>query len=144
MQAVDMHINAIEMARFRNLRTIRTLSAILTVVIFIVSVIQSANSYFGYLQPTWYLSACVAIISAGDVLFEMFLRYRVPLVEGRSAHLAEIRLKLEELYTIAGHVTNMREVSTKIEIDRLWMQVGNHIGQLTFDDSMNVVIARSR
>lgn len=150
LKEIDARIDEIENERKRRLFIMRGFSHAVTILVLATSIVSILNDFIGFISPQQITSAIGLVVAFGDVMFEYSVRRRMALVDGRSQHLIEIRKKISEIHEILQREEAMRrspgyvaELSTNVEVSRLTDALATLTGKLTYEDSLQEVIATS-
>src|SRR5687767_6781528 len=100
LKAADERIAAVEAERQKRLWLMRALSLGMAILVLATSAVQTLNDFLGFVDPPQLMSALGIVVAIVEVIFEYMVRRRMPLVDGRSPHLIEIRRKIAELQPI--------------------------------------------
>ena len=151
MDNINSRINRIEERRKKYLFRLRAISMSILIITFIVNVLQGLNDFYGYIkQGKTPLAIFVIFTGIVGILFEYFVRWKVPMIEGVSEHLIELRKHIALLYEIRNRFTMMKNqpdfiqtFSTECEMKELSIKILEYENRISFDESLNIVIAHN-
>ena len=150
MEPIEARIDMIERERTMTRWALRTISLSATIFVVFTSFLCGVNSYITLASPAWYLSVISGVAAVVDLIVEYGIRRRMGLIEGRSAHIIEIRKCIAGIIPILERGEIMRNeptmetelsVSTQHELMRMRELLDEHLRRLTFDESLYSVVA---
>jgi hypothetical protein len=150
MERADRQIGKIEKERREELRRLRALSMGIILLCLAVDVVGSINYVYEFLKPLWSPTVFNVFMNLANVVFEYFVRWRQPLVEGPSLQLIEIRSTLQRAFVSRVRMeeaTRMPDyvltAAVAAENKKIMAAIAELEGRITYNESTVSVVAPS-
>lgn len=147
---VDARIESIEAERRASFLRMRALVLGVVVLVTLWNVAQNACALLGLVDEGvgYWMSAASVVVGVLNTAFEVVVRWRMPLLEGRSEHLIGIKERIDALRPTLLRYRELRRggscaPSTEVEGAALEACLDELCAELTYEASMRRVLARA-